>query len=132
MDFKTEEGSKNLQVFFKQVSGHKYMFLDEDKNICKMSNSNEIAFYQKTCPPAMRPFVPVFQSEFYLVPGKDRIDLDEEFDIARYCPTTSISTASLNSSQSSLDSELSQQELQNLLIQDDQSIQQDIQEIIDL
>jgi hypothetical protein len=83
------------------------MFLDEDKNICKMSNSNEVSFYQRTCPAGMRSFVPAFQSEFYLIPGKDKIDLEEEFDIARYCPTTSISSASQNSSQSSLDSELS-------------------------
>jgi len=67
----------------------------------------------------LRDFVPGFKTEFYLVPGKDRIDLDEEFDIARYCPTISISSASLNSSQSSLDSELSQKELQSILMQDD-------------
>lgn len=64
--------------------------------------------------------MPQYKSEFYLVPGRDRIDLDEEFDIARYCPTTSISSASLNSSQSSLDSELSEKELHNLLLIDEQ------------
>ena len=111
---------RSLQVFFKQVSGHKYMFLDEDKNICKMSNGNEISFYKTNCPDILRDFVPQYKSEFYLVPGRDRIDLDEEFDIARYCPTTSISSASLNSSQSSLDSELSEKELHNLLLIDEQ------------
>jgi hypothetical protein len=51
-----------------------------------------------------------------LVPGKDRIDLEEEFDIERYCPTTSISSASMNSSQSSLDSDCSQKQLQSILM----------------
>ena len=39
MDYlSSKDVSRSLQVFFKQVSGHKYMFLDEEKNICKMSN----------------------------------------------------------------------------------------------
>ena len=84
------------------------MFLDENKNICKMSNTNEINFYMHSCPILLREFVPEYKNDFFLKPGSDRIDLEEEFDMTRYCPTTSISTASWdNSSQSSLDSDLS-------------------------
>lgn len=63
-----------------------------------MSNANELTFYQTTCPAKLLDFVPGYRCDFFLVPGKDRIDLDEEFDITRYCPTTSISSASFGNS----------------------------------
>jgi hypothetical protein len=53
------------------------MFLDENKSVCKMSNGNEISFYEKTCPAALREYVPGYRCDFYLVPGRDRIDLEE-------------------------------------------------------
>lgn len=68
---------KVLKVFFKQVSGHKFMFLDKDKNLCKMSNSNEINFYRVLCPENLRPFVPEYKSDFYMIHGLDHIDFDE-------------------------------------------------------
>jgi hypothetical protein len=66
--------------------------------------------------------VPVYKCDFFLVPGRDRIDLDEEFDLDRYCPTTSISSNGEGdySSQSSLDSDFSQKDLQSLLLRDEQ------------
>jgi hypothetical protein len=91
------EPQRLLQFFYKQISGHKFMFLDSEKNVCKMSNLNEIAFYQHACPPVLRDFVPKFYGDFHLVPGKDRIDLEEEFDINQYCSTLA-STSSWNSS----------------------------------
>jgi hypothetical protein len=99
------EPQRLLQFFYKQISGHKFMFLDSEKNVCKMSNLNEIAFYQHNCPLVLRDFVPKFYGDFHLVPGKDRIDLEEEFDINQYCSTLA-STSSWNSSQmSSLESD---------------------------
>jgi hypothetical protein len=87
------------------------MFLDSDKNICKMSNTNEIFFYQKTCPLILRPFIPDYKCNFFMQPGRDRIDLDEEFDISRYCATTASISSADGSSQSSIDSDFSQNEL---------------------
>ena len=50
-----------------------------------MSNLNEIAFYRDGCPPVLRDFVPKFYGDFHLVPGKDRIVLEEEFNINHQC-----------------------------------------------
>lgn len=74
---------------------------------------NEIEFYKSYCPELLRGYVPAYKSDFYLKPGKDRLELEEEFDISRYCPTSSV--ASYNSSQSSIDSNYSGKELQNLI-----------------
>ena len=61
------------------------MFLDSEKNVCKMSNLNEIAFYRDGCPPILREFVPKFYGDFHLIPGRDRIDLEEELIINDKC-----------------------------------------------
>ncbi len=87
-------------MFFKQVSGHKFMFLDGEKNVCKMSNLKEIEFYREGCPQELRGMVPRYITEFDLVEGKDRIDLEEEFDIKTYCSTLS----SIGSSSPSIES----------------------------
>jgi hypothetical protein len=76
-------------MFFKQISGHKYMFLDYEKNLCKMNSEGEILFYEKMCPPLLRQWVPEYKGTFLLREGIDKLDLDEEFDIERYCPTRS-------------------------------------------
>ena len=75
-----------------------------------MSNLNEINFYKTTCPEILRGFVPDYKNEFYLEPGRDVVDLEEEFDISRYCPTASV--ASFDSVQSSLDSNQSLTDIQ--------------------
>ena len=86
------------------------MFLDSDKNVCKMSNSKEIYFYSVRCPQTLKKFVPDFKGSFFMRPGVDKFDLEEEFDISRYCPTTSV--LSKNSSNESLDSSFSIKDLQ--------------------
>jgi hypothetical protein len=78
-----------------------------------MSNMNEIEFYRSHCPELMRDYVPCYRTDFFLEPGKDCIELEEEFDISIYCPTSSV--LSFNSSQSSLDSNCSGKELQTLI-----------------
>lgn len=86
------------------------MFLDPDKNVCKLSNETEIKFYAEYCPTDLKPFVPVFKGDFWLRQGIDSLDFEEEFDMARYCPTASVHSGS--SSHSSIDSMLTLQELQ--------------------
>ena len=56
----------SLQMFFKQISGHKYMFLDHDKNVCKMSNQKEIMFFSEKCPASLQVFVPRYMGSFFL------------------------------------------------------------------
>ncbi|CDW85914.1 inositol hexakisphosphate kinase 3 [Stylonychia lemnae] len=116
----------SLQIFFKQISGHKYMFLDNDKNVCKMSNQQEIEFFSLKCPQALQAFVPQYKGNFFLRQGVDKLDLEEEFDISRYCPTTSV--LSKSSSSSSIDSSFSIKDLQQLL--EDESQNNIAQEIL--
>ena len=85
------------------------MFLDANKNVCKMSNHSEIDFYVSVCPETLKPFVPGYISNFWLRRGLDKLDLDEEFDMSRYCPTASV--LSKSSSQSSVESPMSLEEL---------------------
>ncbi len=59
------------------------MFLDDEHNLCKISNETEIHFYKENCPEGLREFVPKFYSDFRLSQGKDVLNLDQIIDFTR-------------------------------------------------
>lgn len=85
------------------------MFIDSQKNLCKLNTEGEMLFYEQMCPLQLRPWIPEYRGTFLLREGIDKLDLEEEFDIDRYCPTRS--EISKNSSFGSFDGEISLKEL---------------------